>query len=68
MSVDPAWVALSLVEHLGGIKLRSLLVHFNSDLHAILNADETTLRRVRGIGAKDRRQASARLIWRRPND
>lgn len=52
MSVDPAWVALSLVEHLGGKKLRSLLVHFNSDLHAILNADEASLRHVRGIGAK----------------
>lgn len=52
MSADPAWVALSLVEHLGGKKLRSLLVHFNSDLHAILNADESTLRRTRGIGAK----------------
>jgi DNA processing protein len=52
MSVDPAWVALSLVEHLGGKKLRALLVHFNSDLQTILSADETTLRRVRGIGVK----------------
>lgn len=52
MSADPAWVALSLVEHLGGKKLRALLAHFNGDLHTILSADEKTLRRVRGIGAK----------------
>ena len=31
MSADPGWVALSLVEHLGGKKLRGLLAHFNGD-------------------------------------
>ena len=52
MSVDPAWVGLSLVEHLGGKKLRALAAHFNGDLGAILRADETALRQVPGIGPK----------------
>lgn len=52
MNTDPAWVALSLVEHLGGIKLRSLVAHFNGDLRAILSADEAALRQVSGIGPK----------------
>lgn len=52
MSVDPAWVALSLVDHLGGKKLRSLVAWFNGDLGAILQASEAELRRVPGIGPK----------------
>lgn len=52
MSADPAWVALSLVDHLGGKKLRALAAFFNGDLDAVLGADETTLRRVPGIGPK----------------
>jgi DNA processing protein len=52
MSADPGWVALSLVEHLGGKKLRGLLAHFNGDVAAILAADERALRRVQGIGPK----------------
>jgi DNA processing protein len=52
MSADPAWVALSLVEHLGGKKLRALMAHFNGDIHAILRADQAALRRVPGIGVK----------------
>jgi DNA processing protein len=52
MSVDPAWVALSLVDHLGGKKLRSLVAHFNGDLGAVLSASEAELRRVPGIGPK----------------
>lgn len=52
MIADPAWVALSLVEHLGGKKLRALVGYFNGDVRAILGADETSLRRVPGIGPK----------------
>lgn len=49
---DPAWVALSLVKHLGGKTFRNLLIHFNHDLHAILHADETELTAVPSIGKK----------------
>jgi DNA processing protein len=52
MPATPGWVALSLVEHLGGKKMRALLDHFDGDLNAILRADEASLRKVRGIGAK----------------
>jgi DNA processing protein len=52
MSVDPAWVALSLVDHLGGKKLRALVAYFNGDLGAILSASEAELRCVPGIGPK----------------
>ncbi|MBK8024865.1 MAG: DNA-processing protein DprA [Chloroflexi bacterium] len=50
MSVDAAWVALSLVEHMGMTRLRALLAHFDS-AEAVLRADESALRRVPGIGA-----------------
>ncbi len=52
MTADPAWVALSLVEHVGAKKLRALADCFDGDLHAALNADAPTLRRVPGIGPK----------------
>lgn len=52
MSVDPAWVALSLVDHLGGKKLRALVAYFNGDLGAALASSESELRRVPGIGPK----------------
>lgn len=50
--IDPAWVALSLTERVGGKTLRALMAHFNHDPRAILAADETALRQVPGIGAK----------------
>ncbi|NDJ60211.1 MAG: DNA-protecting protein DprA, partial [Chloroflexi bacterium] len=43
-----AWVALCLVDHLGGKKLRALMAHFDHDVHAILRADDAALRRVPG--------------------
>lgn len=51
MSPDPAWVALSLVEHMGMTRLRALLEAFDGSPGAILAADERALRRVPGIGA-----------------
>ncbi len=47
---DAAWVALSLVERLGGKTLRTLLTHFGNDAQAVLRADGEMLRRVPGIG------------------
>jgi DNA processing protein len=50
--IDSAWVALSLTERVGGKTLRALMAHFNHDPRAILAADEASLRKVPGIGAK----------------
>ncbi len=52
MPATPAWVALSMVEFLGGRKMRALLDHFDGDLNAIMRADSVHLRRVPGIGEK----------------
>ena len=52
MTPDPAWIALSLVEHVGVKKLRALLDCFDGDLNAALKADAKTLQRVPGIGPK----------------
>ena len=52
MTVNAAWVALSLVEHVGAKKLRALMAYFDGDLAAALTADTATLRRVPGIGPK----------------
>lgn len=49
---DAAWVALSLVERVGGKTMRALLDYFDGDPRAVLAADVTSLRRVPGIGAK----------------
>jgi DNA processing protein len=49
---SPAWVALSLLEHLGLRKLNALAEAFDGDLAAAIGADERALRRVRGIGVK----------------
>jgi len=49
---DSAWVALSLVERLGGKTLQALMNQFDHDPRAVLAADETALRQVHGIGAK----------------
>jgi DNA processing protein len=51
-TIDPAWVALSLLKHVGSKTLRALLAHFDGDLHAILRADTAALRQVRGVGGK----------------
>lgn len=47
-----AWVALSLVKHLGGKTFQSLLTHFFQDLDAILSATPKELRAVPGVGPK----------------
>jgi DNA processing protein len=52
VTVDPAWVALSLVEHIGAKKLRALSAFFNGDLTAALRSDPATLRQIPGIGPK----------------
>ena len=49
---SPAWVALSLVEHVGAKKLRALADAFDGDLDAVLTADAKALQRVPGIGPK----------------
>ncbi len=49
---DTAWVALSLIRHLGGKTFATLLAHFDHDPARILNATTDELREVRGIGAK----------------
>jgi len=48
--VDPAWIALSLVERVGGKTMRALLAHFGS-AQSVLKAESHELRRVPGIGA-----------------
>ena len=50
--LDPAWVALSLVEHVGAKKLRAVAAYFDDDLDAALAADAPTLQRIPGIGPK----------------
>ena len=52
MTPDPAWVALSLVEHIGAKKLRALSEFFSGDIAAALRADSATLQQVSGIGPK----------------
>lgn len=47
-----AWVALSLLPHLGGRTFRALLDHFDGDIDAILAAGVDSLRQVRGVGPK----------------
>ncbi len=49
---SPAWIALSLVEHVGAKKLRALADAFDGDLDAVLAADAKALQRVPGIGPK----------------
>jgi DNA processing protein len=48
---DSAWVALSLIEHVGGVRLRALVERFGS-AGAVLGASAVELRRVPGIGDK----------------
>lgn len=47
--MDAAWIALSLVERIGGKTFRALLDHFG-DPARVLTADDRSLRRVPGIG------------------
>ncbi len=49
--IDSAWVALSLIERIGSVRLRALVEHFGS-AEAALRANTTDLRRVPGIGEK----------------
>ncbi len=49
--VDPAWVALSLIDRVGAKTLRALIARFG-DSGAVLRADADALRQVRGIGPK----------------
>lgn len=51
--VEPAaWVALSLVDHVGSKTLSALFQHFGDDAEAILRADAKQLQQVPGIGPK----------------
>jgi DNA processing protein len=52
MSESAAWIALSLIEHLGGHKLRALLDAFGGDVEAVLAAEPAALQLVPGIGPK----------------
>lgn len=51
MTVDAAWVALSLQRHIGGKTLRALLAEFGTT-DAILDADKTALMNVHGVGPR----------------
>ncbi|NWG17508.1 MAG: DNA-protecting protein DprA [Chloroflexi bacterium] len=57
--IDSAWVALSLIERLGGKTLHTLMRHFNHDPRAVLAAAEDDLRQVRGIGPRLAQQIHA---------
>ncbi len=48
---DSAWVALSLLQHVGGKTLRALVAHFGS-ADRVLQADRPALQAVRGVGEK----------------
>jgi DNA processing protein len=48
--VDSAWVALSLIDQIGGVRLRALVASFGS-ARDVLRASPNALRTVRGIGA-----------------
>lgn len=49
---DWLWVALSLVDHLGGSKLLALAAHFDGNLPRLLAAPVRELQAVRGIGPR----------------
>jgi len=51
LPLDTAWVALSLLRHVGSKTLRTLIAHFGST-EAILQATPEELRAVRGIGTR----------------
>jgi DNA processing protein len=50
--IETAWVALSLLKHVGSKTIRALLTHFDDDLMAVLNADTRSLCAVPGVGRK----------------
>lgn len=50
--LNPAYVALGLVRHIGGKTLKALLAQFDDDPNAVLAADVAALRQVSGVGAK----------------
>lgn len=51
MSPQEALVALNMIDHVGPIRLRHLMDHFNGDPVAVLHASPHQLQRVQGIGA-----------------
>jgi len=51
LELDTAWVALSLLRHVGSKTLRALIEHFGS-AEAILQASPDELQAVRGVGKK----------------
>jgi len=51
MEIDIAWVALSLLPHVGSKTIRALLAHFDS-VDAVLQAHRDELLQVRGVGQK----------------
>jgi len=51
VALDTAWVALSLLRHVGSKTLRALVAEFGS-AEAVLKATERELLAVRGVGAK----------------
>lgn len=46
------WVALSLIRGMGSRTLKALIAAYNGDFEAVLHADESALRQVRGVGPK----------------
>jgi DNA processing protein len=50
--VDTAWIALSLLKHVGSKTIRALLAHFDGDLSTVLAANTKQLCEVPGVGAK----------------
>lgn len=49
---DDGWLALALIQHLGGSRLRALRAAFGDDAGAVLSAPPEALQAVRGIGPK----------------
>lgn len=57
--IDPAWVALSLIDRVGRRTLDALSSAFHNDLRAILTAEARDLQRVPGVGPKIARSIRA---------
>jgi DNA processing protein len=57
--IDPAWIALSLIDRVGRRTLDSLSAAFHNDLCAVLTADPRDLQKVPGIGPKIARSIRA---------
>ncbi|MBL8153297.1 MAG: DNA-processing protein DprA [Anaerolineae bacterium] len=57
--IDPAWIALSLIDRVGRRTLDALSAAFHNDLHAVLAADPHDLQKVPGVGPKIARSIRA---------